>query len=57
MNYFFCCDIYVLKLKKNRTFIITRATMFLNYFIFAVQCFFAICKSTKLLNFTKLKIS
>lgn len=56
MNYFFCCDIYVLKL-KNRTFIITRTTRFLNYFIFAVQCFFAICKSTKLLNFTKLKIS
>ena len=56
MNYFFCCDIYVFKL-KNRTFITTRTAKFLNYFIFAVQCFFAICKSTKLLNFTKLKIS
>ena len=53
MNYFFCCHIYVFKL-KNRTLI---TTGFLNYFVFAVQRFFAICKSTKLLNFTKLKIS
>ena len=54
MNYFFCCNIYFVKFKKNRTLI---TTVFLNYFVFAVQRFFAICKSTKLLNFTKLKIS